>query len=420
MKSRISLGMCLVLMLIAAFVTFQITYSALTNKYESTVYSFNKYTDITSNFDAVGDAAEDEEWRKTYSVLSQADAYARNYYFNDIDDSKLSDNLLFMYAASLGDKYANYYSSEEYTDVIKSNMGTAHGIGVRVTSESVYGGMYIYDVMDSSPAAEYGLKDGDIITTVNDVTVQSVGFAAACDNILSVPLGKTVVLDVLTAQSSYRENVKIEVTKKEYEVETVSTRMMSDEVAYVKIHEFNYNTGKEFASKMDAVIASGAKRFIFDVRANPGGIVDGVAATLDYLLPEGRIITTKSRFGDEEAIDSDAKCLNAPMVVLIDGSTASGGELFAAALRDYEMATLVGTTTYGKGSMQTEYPLSDGSCMVFTTHKYYPPCGESYDGIGVSPNKVVELTDDQMSRFFRLTDDEDSQLMTALDDVINK
>ena len=103
MKSRISLGMCLVLMLIAAFVTFQITYSALTNKYESTVYSFNKYTDITSNFDAVGDAAEDEEWRKTYSVLSQADAYARNYYFNDIDDSKLSDNLLFMYAASLGD-----------------------------------------------------------------------------------------------------------------------------------------------------------------------------------------------------------------------------------------------------------------------------------------------------------------------------
>ncbi len=420
MKSRISLGMCLVLMLVAAFVTFQITYSSLTNKYESTVYSFNKYTDVTSNFEAVDYASEDDSWRELYSVLSEADAYARNYYYNNIDDETLNNNILLMYALSLEDKYANYYSRDEYTEVLASNTGSAHGIGVRVTNDSVYGGIYVYEVMEASPASEYGIMPGDIITTVDGMPVSQIGFSQACDMILSVPLDKSVALDVLTTASSYRENVKVDILKKEYDIQTVSARMLTDKVAYVKIHEFNYNTGVEFAAKMDSAISQGAERFIFDVRSNPGGIVDGVADTLDYLLPEGKIITTKSRFGNEDSIESDAKCLEAPMVVLVDSNTASGGELFAAALRDYEMATLIGTTTYGKGSMQTEHPLSDGSCIVFTTHMYYPPCGESYDGIGITPDKVVELTDEQKSRFYRLSDDEDSQLMTALDDVINK
>lgn len=420
MKSRISLGMCIVLMLVASFVTFQITYSSLTNKYESTVYSFNKYTEVTSNFEAVDDACKDDEWRKLYSILSEADAYARNYYYHDIDNKSLNDNILLMYALSLNDKYANYYSSEEYSEVVASNEGSAHGIGVRVTYDSALGGIYVYEVMESSPAAEYGIKTGDIITSVDGTLVSQVGFSEACDLILSVPLDKSVSLDVLTAESLHKETVKKDIVKKVYDVQSVSVRMLTDEVACVKIHEFNYNTGVEFAKKMDAAIAGGAKRFIFDVRSNPGGIVDGVAQTLDYLLPEGKIITTKSRFGEEESIESDAKCLQAPMVVLVDSSTASGGELFAAALRDYGMATLIGTNTYGKGSMQTEHPLSDGSCIVFTTHMYYPPCGESYDGVGILPDKVVELTEDQLNRFYRLSDDEDSQLMAALDDVINK
>ena len=420
MKSRISLGMCIVFMLVAAFVTFQITYSSLTNKYESSIYSFNKYTDVTGNFEAVDTATDDDDWRELYSSLSEADAYARNYYFHDIDEEALVDNVLHIYTLSLNDKFAAYYSKDEYSEVVSSNVGTAHGIGVRVTTDTLTGGIYVYEVMQASPADEYGIKAGDIITSVDDTPVSQVGFSKACDMILSVPVDKSVSIDVLTKASSYRENVKIDILKKKYDIQTVSVRMLTDEVALVKIHEFNYNTGVEFASRMDAAIAGGAKRFIFDVRSNPGGIVDGVAQTLDYLLPEGNIITTKSKIGEEEVIKSDEKSLEAPMVVLVDSSTASGGELFAAALRDYEMATLIGTTTYGKGSMQTEHPLSDGSCIAFTTHMYYPPCGESYDGVGITPHKVVELTDDQKSRFYRLSDDEDSQLMAALDEVINK
>ena len=420
MKSRISLGMCLVLMLVAAFVTFQITYSALTGKYESTVYSFNKYTDVTSNFDAVDSATEDDDWRQLYSVLSEADAYARNYYFHDIDEETLNSNLLFMYVLSLNDRYAAYYDPEEYLSVYEENAGSSHGIGVRVTNDNIHAGIYIYHVMESSPADEYGIKDGDIITAVNGVPVSQLGLDAACDIILKEPLQNTVSVDILTAASNYRENVKLDITKRVYDIETVSVEMLTDEVAHVRIFEFNYNTGKEFASKMDAAIAMGAKRFIFDVRNNPGGIIDGVAETLDYLLPEGTIVTSKSKRGEEKSIQSDEKCLEAPMVVLINNSTASGGELFAAALRDYEMATLIGTNTYGKGSMQTEYPLSDGSCIAFTSHMYYPPCGEGYDGIGVAPHKVVELTEEQKARFYHLTNDEDSQLMAALDEVINK
>ena len=419
MKSRISLGMCLVLMLVAAFVTFQITYSALTNKYESTVYSFNKYTDLTTNFDAIDEAAEDS-WRQLYSTLSEADAYARNYYYHDIDNQALNDNILTIYALSLEDRYATYYTAKEYVDVIESNVGNAHGVGVRVIPDKVYGGIYVYEVMEGSPAYEYGIRKGDIITSVDGVSVASLGFEQACDTIISVPLDKAVSLEILTYSSSYRENVTKEIEKKPYDVQTVAVDMLTDDVAHIKIFEFNYNTGKEFASKMDAAIAGGAKRFIFDVRHNPGGIVDGVAETLDYLLPEGNIITTKSRYGEEESLMSDEKCLEAPMVVLVDSSTASGGELFAAALRDYEMATLIGTTTFGKGSMQTEHPLSDGSCIVFTTHMYFPPCGVSYDGLGVEPHKVVELSDEQKANFFRLSIDQDSQLMAALDEVINK
>ena len=420
MKSRISLGTCLVLMLVAAFVTFQITYSTLTNKYESTVYSFNKYTEVTSNFDAVDSASDDDDWRQLYSILSEADAYARNYYYHNIDDEALKTNMLFMYAVSLNDRYAAFYDPQEYVEVYGENNGSSHGIGVRITYDYTYNGIYVYQVMDFSPAAEYGIKEGDIIVAVNGAAVSQLGFDAACDTILDAPLENIVSVDVLTASSDYRENVKLDITKRIYDIQTVSVEMLTDEVALVKIYEFNYNTGKEFATKMDAAIASGAKRFIFDVRSNPGGIINGVAETLDYLLPEGTIITTKTKFGDEKVIESDEKFLDAPMVVLVNGNTASGGELFAAALRDYEMATLIGTTTYGKGSMQTEYPLSDGSCIAFTTHMYYPPCGEGYDGIGVAPHKVVELTEEQNLRFFHLTNDEDSQLMAALDEVINK
>ena len=201
--------------------------------------------------------------------------------------------------------------------------------------------------------------------------------------------------------------------------QTVTTRMLDADTAYVRIIEFDIPTTEEFTTAMDALIADGAKRFVFDVRNNPGGNVTAVCGVLDYLLPEGPIIRTYTGSGEENTVNSDAKCLDAPMAVLINGNTASGGELFTAALRDYNKATVIGTTSFGKGTMQTVVPLSNGGALKISTEMYNPPYGENYEGVGITPDKTVELSEEALANFYRLTDEEDVQLMAALDEVRN-
>lgn len=423
-KRRITPAVCVVLMLISAFISFQITYTHLTGKYESTIYGFNKWSDFTSNLDDIEDIAGDgtgTKWQEVYKILAETDAVARASYVNDIDDSKLLEWVMTGYVHGLEDKYAAYMTRSEYEAyMLSSKQGAMVGIGVRITYDNTLGGIYITSVMLGSPAEKAGIKPGDVIVGVDGKDVNEEGYYNSYNKIKQGKEGEPVVLTVALAVSDYTEFSEISVVRSTMETDTVSSRMIEKDVAYVSILEFDSTTGDEFKKEMDARIAEGAKKFVFDVRNNPGGNVYGVSTVLDYLLPEGPIIRTVSKSGQEGVLSSDAKCVKAPMVVLVNGNTASGGELFTAALRDYKMATVIGTKTYGKGTMQSIIPLSDGSAIKLSTQMYNPPYGENYEGKGIVPDKTVELSAEAAANFYRISDQEDAQLMSALDELRNK
>ncbi len=195
------------------------------------------------------------------------------------------------------------------------------------------------------------------------------------------------------------------------------SRVVGDNIGYIQIEAFNETTYREFELAIDELTGKGVRGLIFDVRNNPGGDVNTLCNMLDLLLPEGPIMHMYDHDGNEElpAISSDASEIDLPMAVLVNGDSASASELFAAALRDYDKAKLVGTKTYGKATMQSVIPLSDGSAVSISVSAIKPPYGDSYEGIGITPDFVVDLPDEVKQNYAVMTDEQDAQLQRALE-----
>jgi carboxyl-terminal processing protease len=191
--------------------------------------------------------------------------------------------------------------------------------------------------------------------------------------------------------------------------------MYGDDIGIIRISQFAENTGENVKAAITSLTGQGATALVFDVRYNPGGALTGIVDTLDYLLPAGPIIRIVDKEGNEEAINSDDFCVTMPMAVLVNESTASAAELFTSALQDYQLATIIGTTTYGKGTMQTVVSLPDGSGITISYRMYNPPYSDNYEGIGVVPDIELPLTDELLEKnFYKITDEEDNQLQTAI------
>lgn len=423
MKRKVSVSACVVLMLMASFVSIQITSSYMTNKYESVVYGYSKWSDINSDFDTIEKIAGNEagtNWQNVYSDLSEVDAYVRTNYIGDIDDDNLRDFVIAGYLYGIEDKYAAYIPEEDYKAYTESFEGSMVGVGIRVTDDGAMGGMYVTSVVPEGPAEKAGIITGDIIVAVDGNNISEFGYYNAYNIIKQGKENDPVVLTVATAMSGYAQTKEYTLVRTKVDTDTVLTRMLTDKVAYVNILNFDMTTGKEFKKEMDELAKKGAEKYIFDVRNNPGGTIGGVKEVLDYLLPEGPIIRCFTKDGEQSVEYSDAKELVAPMIVLVNENTASGGELFTAALRDYEKATVIGTKTYGKGTVQTVIPVSSGGGIKLSVMMYNPPKSDNYEGIGIEPDKTVYLSDEAKSKFYRLKDSEDDQLQAALDDILNK
>ncbi len=423
MKRKVSVGACIILMIMSAFVAVQITSSYMTNKYESVVYGYSKWSDINSDLDTIEAIAGNDagtNWQNVYTDLSEVDAYVRTNYVGDIDEENLRDFVLAGYLYGTGDKYAAYMPEEEYKAYTESFEGSIVGVGIRITDDVTTGGMYVTSVVPEGPAEKAGIITGDIIVAVDGNLISEYGYYNAYNLIREGKENEPVMLQVLTSASQYTESKDYTLVRSKVQTDTVITRMIHDDIGYVNILSFDMTTGNEFKNAMDALAKDGAKKYIFDVRNNPGGTIVGVRDVLDYLLPEGPVIRCFTKNGEETAEYSDAKELAAPMVVITNGNTASGGELFTAALRDYEKATVIGTTTYGKGTVQTIFPISNGGGVKLSVMMYNPPISDNYEGVGIVPDKTVELSNEAMANFYRLTDEEDTQLQAAIDEIINK
>lgn len=359
-----------------------------------------------------------------YSYLDKllsVDEIVRKYYIGEIDDEELKRSVINGYLTGIGDKYASYMTSDEYDVFTKELGGSAVGIGVNVTLNE-NDQIEVIGVLPDSPAEKTGVREGDIIVSVENQDVDEIGYYEAIERIKG-DVGTKVKFQVL------RADVKINIECERQEVKTLSVTYHifggEGDVGVIRISEFNTTTPEQFSSAIKELTNLGCTKFVFDLRYNPGGSLDSIIDVLDYLLPEGPLAHIFYNTGEEEHHNSDASFLDAKVAVLTNKRTASAAELFTSALKDYtekEMfdAVLVGTATYGKGVLQRYFGLKDGSVIKISIGKYNPPFSDNYDGKGIAPDIEVELSEEASKlNFYKLTDENDNQLIEAVN-ALNK
>ncbi|MDR3551585.1 MAG: S41 family peptidase [Clostridia bacterium] len=344
-----------------------------------------------------------------YKKLSAVDNLVRTQYIGAVDSGTLTDDVIRGYIAGIGDSHAAYYDASTYSKTQLGLQGKGVGIGVNII-ENTDGNIKVVSVMSGSPAQKAGLKDGDIITEIGSNTVISLGYENAI-NLLRGNTGTTAQFTVLRGGKP----LPFSIVRKQFDMQTVHAHMINN-TGFIRIDEFDENTAAQFTAAIKSLDSKGALSFVFDLRNNPGGEVEAAAKMLEQLLPAGPIVRVRYKDGKSQVLySSDGKQeLKVPMVVLVNSGTASAAELFTAALRDYNKAKIIGTKTYGKGTMQKYYELSDGSAVKFSVAYFDPPVGANFDGKGIEPDISVTLSQAKTDNFYELTDAQDDQLQAAL------
>lgn len=312
------------------------------------------------------------------------------------DKAVYTDTLIRCMTLALGDDYAIYRTAEEYEAYSQSMSGSYGGIGMTVRKNFDTGEIRVTRLISDSPAQRSGVLIGDILYSVEGMVVTKENMEEAFAK-MQGDVGDAVHFELLRGE----EVIPFEIVRENMDNMTVSYTLSEEKIAYITVTSFKRSTFEYFKKAVDAAEAAGAIGFVFDMRDNPGGYLSSVLNVLDYMVP---VDTELCSYGSEKEVTayvaSDPHVINVPCVVLCNGSTASAGELFTAALRDYNdmkilNATVVGTeqATFGKGIMQSSYHLSDGSVLTMTSAFYNPPCGVNYHGKGVIPDVLCEEAD---------------------------
>jgi carboxyl-terminal processing protease len=390
----VSLPLTILLVLLAALLTFQTTFVTLSIKHNY---------ELTKAKSAIG----------KMQVLAEAYELFGDQYIYDIDIDTLVNDMLHAFNAQ--DKYSAYYSFEEYLAMTQGSNGSAKGIGVYVSGTQT--SIIVSYVMPGSPAERAGVLAGDSIIAVDGIYVKDAGYNEVVNKV-SGENGTQVVLKIQRGE----DVIDIPVTRGDYTPYTVIHSVMEEngeKIGYVKLIQFDSITVSQFKTAVEDLKSKGCGKFIFDLRGNPGGELNSVVAMLDYILPKGPIVHILDADKNETQVyESDASELVGEMVVLADGNTASAGELFTSALRDYEKATIIGTKTYGKGCGQSFHPLSNGGYITVTSFFYNPPYGENYDGIGIYPDIEVELPEEyKNANTLLIPKESDTQLAAAISEL---
>lgn len=344
--------------------------------------------------------------------LREIDRIAASRYVGDLDAEAVADYAAVGYVAGLGDQWSSYIPADQYEQYRMNSEGQGCGIGVAVISTE--DSIRVNLVYDDSPAAQAGIEKGDYIVAAAGLTVEADGADAVIDAIrgdegtevsVSVRKDGTDEVQELTMQRAV-------VTQK-----MAWGQMLDGSVGYIRIENFHDGAAAQFQDMLDGLLADGAQALVIDVRHNGGGRVKEMSEALDPLLPEGTIMTLRTKDGDETVYSSDADMIDLPIAVLIDDQSISAAEFFAAALQEYDRATLVGTHTTGKGRAQQTFELSDGSAVNLSVEEYFTPNGNSLADVGIAPDIEVTLTEEQQADFYFLTPEDDPQLQKAVESV---
>lgn len=306
--------------------------------------------------------------------------------------------------------YSRYYTAEEYQQENSSTMGAYVGIGIAM-QKNEEGGVRIVECYEEGPGDKAGLKAGDIISGIDGTDITEKDVSEVVDMIRGS--GKEKV--VLTVHRQNVENameVTVEIT--DVELPSVFSEMLENQTGYIRISQFTDVTPDQYEKAFSDLKDQGMEQLVVDLRGNPGGLLTSVCAILNSILPEGLIVYTEDKYGNRSEERSEGKTpLDMPFAVLVNENSASASEIFAGAVQDYGIGTIVGTVTYGKGVVQELRPLSDGSAVKLTVSDYYTPKGNSINEVGIKPDVEVKL-DPELLNQEEITHQEDNQLQEAL------
>lgn len=340
---------------------------------------------------------------------NEIEALVNQYYLDEIDTQQVEDTMYTGLVAGLEDPYSVYYTAEELKSMEESISGEYSGIGATMSQDPETGEISVVSCFENTPAEEAGLLPGDVITKWNGNSVDGMELSELVSKI------KTDSDEHLTMEIERDgKSLEVEMTRRAIEVPTVESEMLEDQIGYIKLLEFDEVTEEQFQAALQDLEDQGMEKLIIDVRDNPGGVLQTVCDMLDQILPEGLIVYTEDKNGNRKEYTSDEEHqFTKPLAVLVNGNSASASEIFAGAIQDYGIGTIVGTTTFGKGIVQRTFYLSDGTGVKLTVAKYYTPKGHDIHKKGITPDVEVEL-DENVKNLTTVSHEEDNQLQKAV------
>ena len=349
---------------------------------------------------------------KQYEKLDLLMQLVELYYYEDVDTDEMLESAAVGLIAGIGDVYSVYYTKEDMEAFNEETEGEYAGIGCQLLADPTDQMITVTRVFKGSPAEEAGMRSGDKIVYVNDVYYSAYEMDAAVDVMRGTP-GEDVKVTVLRGL----DTVDFDITRKVVNINYVEYEILDGNIGYVMVYDFLGDAVEGFRTALEAFQAANVTGMIIDLRNNGGGLLDASVEMADMILPEGTVVSVRDKNGAEEAFTIDGEYYDVPMVVLVNGYSASASEILSGAIRDTGEGTLVGTKTFGKGVVQSVIDFPDGSGLKVTTARYFTPSGECIHGVGIEPDVEIELDEDVVTRYGlnNLPHEQDAQLQKAIE-----
>lgn len=331
-------------------------------------------------------------------------------YLGEVNQEELAEGLYAGLVYGLKDSYSRYYTAQEYQQENSSTTGSYVGIGIAM-QKNEEGGVRIVECYEGGPGAKAGLEEGDIISAIDGTDIMETEVSDVADMIRDSKKDQALLT---VHRQGVDQPLELSVEISDVELPSVFSEMLESKIGYIRITQFMEVTPAQFEKAFQELKSRGMEKLLIDLRGNPGGLLTSVCSILNDILPEGRIVYTEDKYGNRQEERSEGKSpIDIPLAVLVNENSASASEIFAGAVKDYEVGTIVGTTTFGKGVVQELHPLNDGSAVKLTVSNYYTPKGHSIHEVGIEPDVEVK-PDLALLNKEEITHEEDNQLQEAL------
>lgn len=384
------------IVIIAIFITFQATYLFVNNAWKQKVSDM-----ISTNKNLISES------------ISVLDSQVSSNTVSTFETQDIVSGAMSGYIEGTNDRFAMYLDENHYSDYITySSQPQSSGIGISALYDSTHSGIYVVSVLPDSPAKQAGIAPGNIITHINDTAVSKLGFYSAMLSLCGGNMNSSVTLRVTKHD---RASESVTVSKDTIKGASITTKKVSRDIGLIAIPEFSSSSFEDFSACLEDILRSGADKLIIDLRNNPGGDIDTAAKILDFLLPEGTIVSIADKTGAVRTIKSDINSFAMPMCVLVNDNTVCEAEVFALSMKELGGCAIIGEKTYGKGLCQKVIPLTVGGGACISTTNYLVSGSKGFDKSGISPDHEVLFTPAIKQLFFSLTDDSDLQLQKAID-----